>query len=178
MAGPHLADSRCVDGIRVTVAIRPAGPGDRDFVLATVGRLGDFGPPPWRTPEEIGEADARGLRTHFESPARGSALLVAEADGTPVGFVYLEVLSDFFDRKEHGHVSVLAVAEAAEGRGAGAALMRASEDWARGRGYRKLTLNVFEGNARARSVYAHLGYRPGTMKYVKFLDGDGRKEGA
>jgi GNAT superfamily N-acetyltransferase len=162
----------------MSVAIRPAGPGDREFVLATVGRLGDFGPPPWRTPAEIGEADARGLRAHFESPAPGAALYIAEEGGAAIGFVYLEVLSDFFDRREHGHVSVLAVAGAAEGRGAGTALMRAAEDWARGRGYRKLTLNVFEGNARARAVYVHLGYRPETMKYVKFLDGDGRKKGA
>ena len=62
----------------MTLAIRPAGPGDRAFVLATVLRLGDFGPPPWRTPAEIGEADARILRGFFERPAPGAALLVAE----------------------------------------------------------------------------------------------------
>lgn len=154
----------------MTLAIRPARPGDRAFVLATVGRLGEFGPPPWRTVEEIGEADARVLRTFFESPAPGAALLVAEEDGTALGFAYLEVLRDFFDREEHGHVSVLAVARAAEGRGAGKALMLAAEGWARARGYRRLTLNVFEGNTRARSVYAYLGYRPETMRYIKFLD--------
>jgi len=161
----------------VTLAVRPAGPGDRAFILATVGRLGDFGPPPWRSAEEIGEADARGLRAHFESPEPGAALFVAEEGGAALGFVYLEALRDFFDREEHGHVSVLAVAGPAEGRGVGKALMRAAEDWARERGYRRLTLNVFEGNARARAVYVHLGYRPETMRYVKFLDGDGRKEG-
>ena len=65
---------------------------------------------------------------------------------------------------------MLAVARDAEGRGVGGALMRAAEDWARERGYGKLTLNVFEGNARARAVYAHLAYRPETMRYIKFLD--------
>lgn len=154
----------------MTLAIRPAGPGDRAFVLATVLRLGDFGPPPWRTPAEIGEADARILRGFFERPAPGAALLVAEEDGAALGFVSLEVLRDFFDGAEHGHVSVLAVARDAEGRGVGGALMRAAEDWARERGYGKLTLNVFEGNARARAVYAHLAYRPETMRYIKFLD--------
>ena len=154
----------------MTRAIRPAGPGDRAFVLATVLRLGDFGPPAWRTAAEIGEADARILRGFFERPAPGAALLVAEEDGAALGFVYLEVLRDFFDGVEHGHVSVLAVARAAEGRGVGGALMRAAEDWARERGYGKLTLNVFEGNVRARAVYAHLAYRPETMRYIKFLD--------
>jgi GNAT superfamily N-acetyltransferase len=158
----------------VTLAIRPAGAADRAFVLATVGRLGDFGPPAWRTAAEIGEADARVLRVHFESPAPGAALLVAEEDGSPAGFVYLEALRDFFDRREHGHVSVLAVSRAAEGRGIGGALMRAAEDWARERGYDRLTLNVFEGNARARAVYAHLAYRPETMRYVKFLGPGGK----
>ena len=47
--------------------------------------------------------------------------------------------------------------------------MRAAEAWARGRGYRKLTLNVFEGNARARAIYDHFGYRPETVRYVKLL---------
>jgi GNAT superfamily N-acetyltransferase len=161
----------------VTLAIREAGPADRAFVLATVGRLGDFGPPPWRTAEEIGEADARVLRVFFESPAPGATLLVADEDSAPAGFVYLEVLRDFFDRVEHGHVSVLAVAREAEGRGVGGALMRAAEAWARERGYRRLTLTVFEGNVRARAVYTHLGYRAETMRYVKFLDRGDRKEG-
>ena len=33
-----------------------------------------------------------------------------------------------------------------------------------------LTLHVFEGNARARAVYARRGFRPESLKYVKFLD--------
>jgi GNAT superfamily N-acetyltransferase len=38
------------------------------------------------------------------------------------------------------------VTREAEGRGVGAALMRAAEAWARSRGHGKLTLNVFDGN--------------------------------
>ena len=51
----------------------------------------------------------------------------------------------------------------------GAALMRAAEDWARARGYTKLTLNVFEGNTRARTMYERFGYKVETVKYVKTL---------
>ena len=151
------------------IAIRPAGPEDRAFALETVMRLGAFGPPPWRTAEEIGEADARVVRAFFESPPSGAALLVAESEGSTMGFIYLEVLRDYFVGEEHGHVGIVAVAEAAEGKGAGGALMREAEAWARARGYRRLTLNVFDGNARARAVYDHLGYRPETLRYVKFL---------
>jgi GNAT superfamily N-acetyltransferase len=151
------------------VLVRPALPGDRAFALATVMRLGAFGPPPWRTADEIGEADARVVRTFFESPPAGAALLVAESDGSALGFIYLEALRDYFVGVEHGHVGILAVTEAAEGRGAGGALMRAAETWARERGYGRLTLNVFDGNARARAIYEHFGYRPETLRYVKLL---------
>jgi GNAT superfamily N-acetyltransferase len=151
------------------IAIRPAGPEDRAFTLEAVMRLGAFGPPPWRTVEEIGEADARVVRAFFEKPPEGAALLVADSEGAAVGFIYLEVLRDYFVGEEHGHVGILAVTDAAEGKGAGGALMREAEAWARGRGYRRLTLNVFDGNARARAVYEHLGYRAETLRYVKFL---------
>jgi GNAT superfamily N-acetyltransferase len=151
------------------VLVRPAMPGDRAFALATVMRLGAFGPPAWRTSDEIGEADARVVRTFFESAPVGASLLVAESDGSPLGFIFLETLRDYFVGEEHGHVGILAVTEAAEGKGAGGALMRAAEAWARERGFRKLTLNVFEGNARARAIYDHFGYRPETMRYVKLL---------
>jgi GNAT superfamily N-acetyltransferase len=151
------------------IAIRPAGPDDREFVLSTVMRLGAFGPPPWRTEQEIGEADARVLRAFFEKPAEGATLLVAESEGAALGFIYLESLRDYFVGEEHGHVGILAVREEAEGLGAGGALMRAAEAWGRERGYRRLTLNVFDGNRRARAIYDHFGYRPETVRYVKFL---------
>ena len=65
---------------------------------------------------------------------------------------------------------MIAVTAAAEGQGAGAALMRAAEDWARGCGYQKLTLNVFEGNRRARQVYERFGYQVETLRYVKPIE--------
>jgi GNAT superfamily N-acetyltransferase len=151
------------------IVIRPAVPEDRAFALETVMRLGSFGPPPWRTADEIGEADARVVRAFFAQPPAGAVLLVAESEGAAVGFIYLEVLRDYFVGEEHGHVGILAVSEATEGKGAGGALMRAAETWARERGYRRLTLTVFDGNARARAIYDHLGYRPETLRYVKFL---------
>src|SRR5262249_12120451 len=140
---------------------------------ATAERLTAFGPPPWRTSREIVEGEARVLAAFFVTPPAGTSLLVAEeTDGSPLGFAYLEVLRDYFLGEEHGHIGILAVAEKAEGRGAGRALLDAAERWAEERGYRRLTLNVFEGNARARAVYAHRGYRPESLRYVKFLEGE------
>jgi GNAT superfamily N-acetyltransferase len=158
----------------MTIAVRPARPEDRAFVLAAAVELAAFGPPEWRTPEEVVEGEARTLRAWFEGAPEGTALLVAEEDGRPLGFAYVETLRDYFLEKEHGHIGILAVAGEAQGRGAGGALLEAAESWARGRGYGRLTLHVFEGNARARAVYARRGYRPESLKYVKFLDGPKR----
>jgi RimJ/RimL family protein N-acetyltransferase len=48
--------------------------------------------------------------------------------------------------------------------------MRAAEAWALANGYARLTLNVFEGNNRARQIYERFGYQVETVRYVKVLD--------
>ena len=164
----HLGDPRRGGG-RVSVSVRPARPEDRDFVLATAVELVAFGPPEWRTPEEIVEGEARALRAFFDAAPAGSALLLAEEDGRRLGFAYLETLRDYFLEEEHGHIGILAVTKEAQGRGAGGARLDAAESWARSRGHRRLTLHVFERNVRARAVYDHRGYRAESLKYVKLL---------
>lgn len=153
--------------------VRPARDIDQAFVIATASRLSSFGPPPWRADVDVVAGEVRTLRAFFEAPTASCALFIAEsgADG-PVGFVYLEEGRDYFTLERHGHIGIIAVSELQEGRGAGAALMRAAEAWSRGRAHRVLTLNVFEGNRHARDVYEHFGYQPDTIKYIKVLDPD------
>ncbi len=149
------------------IRVRTARGSDRAFVLQTAARLAAFGPPPWRTSEELVEGEARTLRDFFESPDDGSRLLIAEAGDARVGFALVEELRDYFTLERHGHVGILAVAAGAEGHGAGGALLRAAETWARDRGFSTLTLNVFSGNRHARAVYEHLGFEEDTVKYTK-----------
>jgi GNAT superfamily N-acetyltransferase len=149
------------------IRVRSARGADRGFVLQTAVRLADFGPPAWRTAEELVEGEARTLRDFFESPDDGTELLIAETSEARVGFALVEELRDYFTLERHGHVGILAVAAGAEGSGAGGALLRAAETWARDRGFRTLTLNVFSGNHHARAVYEHLGFEEDTVKYVK-----------
>lgn len=100
----------------------------------------------------------------------GSAVFVAEDPaGAPLGFVHVETAMDFFTHERHGHVSDLVVASKGEGRGAGTALMAAAEKWARQKGYRLLTLNVFAANLRARELYERIGFHPDTTRYIKEL---------
>jgi GNAT superfamily N-acetyltransferase len=149
--------------------VRSARGSDRTFVLETAARLAAFGPPAWRTADQIIEGEARTLRDFFESADDGSRLLIVETGDQRLGFALLEELRDYFTLERHGHVGILAVTESGEGRGAGGALMRAAEAWSRERGYRTLTLNVFSGNRHARAVYEHLGFEPDTVKYIKAL---------
>jgi len=152
------------------LSIRAATNADRDFVIETARRFAAFGPPPWRTPQEVVAGEVRCLDDFFDGGMQGSALLVAEEDGRPAGFAFLEHQTDYFTGERHAHLGMIAVAEAAEGRGVGAALLRAAEDWSLARGYAKLTLNVFEGNARARRAYERAEYRIETVRYVKLLE--------
>lgn len=148
------------------VRIRPATPSDERFVHQTSRRLADFGPPGWRTTEEIVEAEQRTLSTFFVDAPAHTALLIAESD-TLLGFVYLETLTDYFTGERHGHVGIIAVGDGAEGKGVGRTLLDAAASWAREQGFRRLTLNVFEGNARARRLYEHAGFEPETLRYVR-----------
>jgi GNAT superfamily N-acetyltransferase len=155
--------------VRRAVAVRPATAGDRGFVLATARRLADFGPPPWRSVEDVVRREQRALAEFFDRPEPSSALYVATRGDEPLGFIFLTTADDYFTGEHVGHVDIIAVEERGEGQGVGGALMREAEQWGRARGYRRLTLNVFDRNDRARRIYEHLGWRPETLHYIKVL---------
>jgi GNAT superfamily N-acetyltransferase len=161
------------------ISVREGTSADRDFVIDTARRFAAFGPPPWRSALEVVTGEVRCLDEFFDGRLPDRTLLIAEdvpaepgpqhGEGAPAGFAFLEPAVDYFSGEPHGHLGMIAVTERAEGHGTGAALMHAAEDWARARGYAKLTLNVFEGNTRARTVYERFGYKVETVKYVKTL---------
>jgi ribosomal protein S18 acetylase RimI-like enzyme len=152
------------------ITVRDGGAADRDFVIDTARRFAAFGPPPWRPAHEVVAGEVRCLDDHFDGRTRGAALVIAEEGGAALGFGFFEPAVDYFTGQPDGHIGMIAVTEAAEGRGAAAALMRAAEDWARRNGYPRLHLNVFEENARARRLYERLGYAVETIRYVKGIE--------
>jgi GNAT superfamily N-acetyltransferase len=153
------------------IAIRPGTPADRDFVVETARRFADFGPPSWRTAAEIVAGEVRCLDLFFDGGMQGSTLIVATEDDRPAGFAFLEHHIDYFTGDRQGHLGMIAVAQRAEGRGAGRALLAAAEEWARAQGYEHLTLNTFEGNVRARRAYERAGFAVETVRYVKRVRG-------
>ena len=152
------------------VRIRPASDADREFVISLMPRLVEFGPPRWRDAEQMIAFDTNVITDRLLNPTPDTAVFIAEdADGTALGLIHLHAATEHYEREEHGHVEELIVAPGGEGRGVGRALMEKAEEWARERGYRWLTLNVFAQNLRAREVYKRLGYGEDMLKYVKEL---------
>jgi ribosomal protein S18 acetylase RimI-like enzyme len=151
--------------------IRAARPDDRAAVLALIPRLRAFGAPPLRSPEAMDAGEVRTLERYFDAEPESVFLRVAEAsDGAILGLAYGEQATDYFTLEAHGHLGILAVAEGAEGRGVGRALLAEVERWAAACGYRFLTLNVFTDNTRAIQVYERAGYRAESVRYLKEME--------
>jgi GNAT superfamily N-acetyltransferase len=150
--------------------IRPATEADRAFALGLMPRLRTFAPSGLRSTEELDAGELRTLGAAFDRLEEGTVLLVAEHPlNGPLGVAYATTLTDYFTQEAHGHLAILAVAEAGEGRGVGRALMATIEAWAVGRGYRLLTLNVFEENKRARNLYERNGFGVDMLRLIKEL---------
>ncbi|HXW96555.1 MAG TPA: GNAT family N-acetyltransferase [Gemmatimonadales bacterium] len=150
--------------------IRAAAPADEAFILQLTDQLGAFPVPRWRTPGEIAAADHIILLDALHEPEPEQSLLLAEEDsGAPLGYVFTSTRDDYFTHERLAHIEVLAVEPGAQGKGIGRALVDAAERWAKERGYRRITLNVFAQNSRAREVYQRLGYEPETIHYFKEL---------
>ena len=147
--------------------LRTSVSADRAAVLALAARLADFTLPPGRTAAEIAAADVHLFDAFYAAPDDGTLFLVAEDGGTVLGTVLANIGEDYFTHRPFAYVEVLAVAEAAAGRGIARRLLGAVEDWARQRGLARVELSVFANNTRARGFYEHLGYREEFVRCVK-----------
>jgi GNAT superfamily N-acetyltransferase len=153
----------------MSMTIRTLTPDDHDYVVQTARRFAAFGPPPWRTAMEVVEGEVRCLDDFFDGRMPDCGLFIAERDGDRLGFAFVEPHVDYFSQATFAHLGMIAVTEAAEGSGAAAALLATAEQWGRARGYPALTLNVFDGNTRARAFYEKSGFRIETVRYTKAL---------
>lgn len=87
-----------------------------------------------------------------ELAAPGRGYLVAERDGSIVGYAGIAVLAPDAD------VQTVAVAESARGTGLGRRLLHALLDRARAEGARRVLLEVAADNAAARGLYHSMGF--------------------
>jgi GNAT superfamily N-acetyltransferase len=85
--------------------------------------------------------------------ARGCFLLHPDADGSPLGCVYVEAGG------ERGYLGMLAVAPRGQGRGLGKALVEAGESWLRSQGVGELELEIVSARPELLAFYQRLGFR-------------------
>ncbi len=153
------------------IRVRPFVAEDRAFILSLVPRL-LIGMPPWRDPQKWIAAFESWVAESMDQHGQQAMVFVAQDEQAHrLGFATL-TRTTHFTGEPQAYVNELATSEAAEGRGAGKALLEACEQWARDQGYRMITLSTGASNAHALGFYHHLGYRDEDIKLVKLLDGD------
>jgi GNAT superfamily N-acetyltransferase len=152
-----------------TITLRPATADDRAFIDGLSPRLSGVPRPAWHDTAAMEGFQDRHMVASF-APVEGAETLIACAeDGERLGYIHLRPSKDGVTDEACGYVSLLATTEEAEGLGVAQRLMGAAEDWARSRGYRLLSLDVFADNKRAVAFYERRGFRSETFRMVKPL---------
>ena len=150
--------------------VRLAHADDDDFILSLAERLVAFELPAWRKRTETLAGIRADIGRHLRDLPAGSHLFVAEDDaGERLGFLHLQTQKDFFTGVLNCHIADLVVASEHDGEGVGTALIAFAEQWAREHRCRHVTLSVFPGNERARSLYQRHGYGDELVKMAKLL---------
>ncbi len=104
-----------------------------------------------------------------------SLVMVAEKDGTVVGYIYADVESTNWMelRGPCGVVHDIYVDEAARRLGAGRELLRAAIAWIRSKGRSQVVLLTKTRNEHAHHLFAELGFRPTMVEMTLDLDTGG-----
>ncbi len=152
----------------VDYKIRAATPADGEAMMALMPRLAAFEIPESRTPEHLWRDDAELLREWIDGGTNGCLVHVAESKkGEILGFTMIRLRPELLSHEPSSHLETIAVAEGAEGKGIGRALLNTAEDAARKHGAQTITLHVFSTNARARQFYERAGYDGELIRYIK-----------
>ena len=145
-----------------SLTIRPATPADLPAVLALY--------------RELDASDATDLaqaRAIFDRMSHypDYALHVAEADGLVLGTFALLVMENIAHAGARSAIiEAVAVAEVAQGRGIGRAMMRAALDLAREKGCYKASLSTRMSRERAHAFYESLGFDRHGFSYIIHLE--------
>jgi ribosomal protein S18 acetylase RimI-like enzyme len=150
------------------VHVRPYTSADRTFILSLAPRLA-IGKQPWRDLTLWLKTVEEWLNESIEQHNQKTMILIAEDEQRQrLGFATVSHSTHFTGQRQ-AYIGELVIREAAEGQGAGTALVRACEEWAREQGYAIITLTAGAGNARALKSYDHLGFQNEDITLTKLL---------
>lgn len=151
------------------VRVRPFDESDRAFLIEIMMRLVPERTGSPRDPEAVGRYltdQATGARPLAE----GTELFIAvDEAGERLGLLGIRKDEDYFSGHPRAYVELLAVIEAATGRGIGRALMSFAEQWARERDCLEVALDAFASNTGALAFYERVGFRPDHIRLSKSL---------
>lgn len=112
---------------------------------------------------------ARASDSFFSDEHPPEAHLVAEVNGTVVGYIRVQPVTPLAENAHVSGIAGLAVAPDARRRGVASALLGAAEKHARDKGARKMSLRVLSTNDDALRLYERLGFRREGTLHDEFL---------
>jgi ribosomal protein S18 acetylase RimI-like enzyme len=156
--------------VNATIAVRRGEKADREFVLDLGRRSATSSVSAVRTAKYDDVIHSFERLAEFVYGRRHD-LLIAEENGERVGFLLLLYdVPDEVTLTDQAFVAYTAVEPFARGRGAGRALMDATEAYARAHGLSYVSLMVTEDNAPARTLYERAGFVTERRMLTKTLD--------
>ncbi|MXN64873.1 GNAT family N-acetyltransferase [Stappia sp. GBMRC 2046] len=160
-----------IDASEFTIReVGEVGDGERSFIFSLSQRLAGVAGLAWYTDEALIDFQNRYIASFLAKQPEDRLLLIAEdGKGTRLGFAGAEERPDEVTDEPTAHLSLLAVAKNAEGKGVARALVKAFEAAAAEQGYRLANLAVFANNVRGRALYERLGYADDTITMAKPL---------
>lgn len=106
----------------------------------------------------------------FLEGGRIESWVAEDPSGAFLGYIVVGPGGGFLTPESCGFVYDVWVVPEHRGKGVGRHLVAWAVEWARGRKYRKIKLEVAESNPRARRLYEELGFRPERHHMGKILD--------
>lgn len=150
--------------------IRPLSAEDREFVSRVATRLYHGPTTSPRDPERL-QSYFAAITPEDLTRDEGTEAFVATGPDldTPLGLLVIKPDFDYFTDHPRASVDILVVAEEAEGRGVGRALMTHAEQWGREHGCHEVVLDVFANNPSAIAFYERIGFAPDHLRMSKSL---------
>ena len=110
-------------------------------------------------PEYLADDLAKGMK-EFQARADAEVFLAERDDGSVAGFVEVgsRRYADGCDTSPVGYIEAWYVDPDVRRAGFGRALMRAAEDWARGRGYTEMASDALLDNDVSHAAHRRVGY--------------------